>query len=73
MGSLDNYCRSRGRENQFGLGGMQDMTCFDSFEENVQAVIKTLNSYGEMSNIEKGCFYNLGLRETSCNYMKGWE
>jgi len=72
MGSLDNYCRSHGEENQFGLGGMRDMTCFDTFEDNVQAVIKTLNSYGKLDEKTMGCIYNLGIRENNCPYMAGY-
>lgn len=72
MGSLDNYCRSHGQENQFGLGGMQDMTCFDTFDENVQAVIKTLTSYGDMSDFEKLCYYNVGEKINNCSYVIGY-
>lgn len=71
-GALDQYCRTKGKYNEFGLGGMRYMNCYDTFEDNVQAVIRALDSYGLMSDKMKLCYYNLGIKEESCNYLLGW-
>lgn len=72
VGSLDQHCRAIGQYNEFGLGGMQDLTCFATFEANVKAVIKTLDGYGDKSDLNKLCIYNVGINENNCNYISTW-
>jgi len=72
VGSLDQHCRTIGQYNEFGLGGMADLTCFATFEANVQAVIKTLDGYGNISDKNKLCLYNVGINESYCPYLSNW-
>lgn len=64
--ALHNICKSQGKSNEFGYGGMAMMICFDSFEESVRVVDAWLTKRDN----EALCYYNLGTRTDKCDYVK---
>lgn len=64
--SLHMYCRSIGRSNEFGFGGMKNKFCYQSFEESVKVVDAWLDSRDK----EALCYYNVGVRNGDCEYIQ---
>jgi len=64
--ALHNICKAKGKSNEFGYGGMQNMWCFDSFEEAVRVVEQWLDK----QTAEALCYYNIGIKTSNCQYVK---
>lgn len=65
--ALHNKCSAKGKTNEFGYSPF-DVTCFDTFEESVQAVERWL----EKEDRRALCRYNKGTDETNCTYVSNY-
>lgn len=64
--ALHNYCKSLGKSNELGYGGMAKKWCYDSFEQAVRVVDEWLDQ-----RISKTlCVYNEGVERSDCDYAK---
>lgn len=73
--ALHNYCKSQGKSNEYGYGGMRLKYCFESPKAAKAFVtlwfaerLKEFNGNVGMSL----CYYNLGQKITNCEYAKGY-
>jgi hypothetical protein len=64
--ALHNICKAQGKSNEFGYGGMQNMWCYDSFEQSVRVV----DAWLDKQTAENLCYYNVGIKTSNCNYVK---
>lgn len=64
------YCSDQGLSNEFGYGVWgKHKTCFESFEESVEAVNNWLNREMESKTISQTlCKWNTGQATESCSY-----
>lgn len=74
-GALHLLCRSKGKWNELGYGGMRLKICFDSEEEGMNHVADWLERHLEKfeGDVAKTlCYYNLGIEEINCKYYQGY-
>lgn len=71
--ALHNYCKSIGRSNEFGMGGMRLKLCYENHKQARAIVtlwfaerLKEFNGNVSMSL----CYYNLGEKITNCPYAE---
>jgi len=73
--ALHNYCKSLGKSNEYGYGGMRLKMCFDSEKAAKAWVTLWLAEKLETFNGNVGmtlCYYNLGEKITNCSYAEGY-
>jgi hypothetical protein len=73
--ALHNYCKSIGKSNEYGYGGMRLKMCFDSEKAAKAWVTLWLAEKLELFNGNVGmtlCYYNLGEKITNCPYAEGY-
>lgn len=71
--ALHNVCKSKGKSNEYGYGGMQSMMCFDSHEQATRIVSDWIKRHLELyegSEAKTLCRYNLGGNEVNCKYYQ---
>jgi hypothetical protein len=73
--ALHNYCKSQGKFNPYGYGGMRLKMCFDSEKAAKAWVTLWVAEKLEAFNGNVGmtlCYYNIGEKITNCPYMEGY-
>lgn len=71
--ALHNYCKSMGKSNEYGYGGMARKICFTDHAEATARINRWLDEhlteFGE--DVAKTlCYYNLGKKEINCTYYQ---
>lgn len=71
--ALHNLCKSQGKENQYGYGGMALKICFNSHEEATARVMRWLTEHlkkfdGDVAKTL--CYYRHGEEMINCQYYQ---
>lgn len=73
--ALHNICKSQGKSNEYGYGGMAKKYCYKDEETARDVVRQWINRKLDLFSGDVGktlCYYNLGQRVSDCPYARNY-